>query len=89
MRYSREVRGTVWTQFREGGAAQAALNARMIAAGAIDWEVTDSVPTVFRLSLETPFSSFSFTFGPRKRLMSLSLGNWVRLIRTRRFSSEN
>jgi hypothetical protein len=40
VRYSREVRGTVWTQFREGGAAQAALNARMIAAGAIDWEVT-------------------------------------------------
>jgi hypothetical protein len=43
VRYSREVRGTVWTQFREGGAAQAALNARMIAAGAIDWEVTESV----------------------------------------------
>jgi hypothetical protein len=43
VRYSREVRGTVWTQFREGGAAQAALNARMIAAGAIDWEVTESL----------------------------------------------
>ena len=47
VRYSREVRGTVWTQFREGGAAQAALNARMIAAGAIDWEVTDSFRQFF------------------------------------------
>jgi hypothetical protein len=48
VRYSREVRGTVWTQFREGGAAQAALNARMIAAGAIDWEVTESLRHFFR-----------------------------------------
>ena len=39
VRYSREVRGTVWTQFREGGAAQAALNAQIISAGALDWEV--------------------------------------------------
>jgi hypothetical protein len=47
VRYSREVRGTVWTQFREGGAAQAALNAHMIAAGAIDWEVTESLRQSF------------------------------------------
>jgi hypothetical protein len=39
VRYSREVRGTVWTQFREGGAAQTAINARIINAGAMDWEV--------------------------------------------------
>ena len=39
VRYSREVRGTVWTQFREGGAAQAALNAQIISAGALNWEV--------------------------------------------------
>jgi hypothetical protein len=40
VRYSREVRGTVWTQFREGGAAQTAINARIINAGALDWEVS-------------------------------------------------
>lgn len=44
VRYSREVRGTVWTQFREGGAAQAAINARVIAAGSLDWQVTAPCP---------------------------------------------
>jgi len=40
VRYSREVRGTVWTQFREGGAAASALSAQMILASGVEWQVT-------------------------------------------------
>jgi len=40
VRYSREVRGTVWTQFREGGAAQLAIDAHTLTAAGSEWTVT-------------------------------------------------
>ena len=39
VRYSRAVRSTVWTQYREGGAALAALTAATITALGVEWKV--------------------------------------------------
>ena len=39
VRYSRPVRGSVWTQFREGGAAMLALKKGQITAAGTDWVV--------------------------------------------------
>ena len=39
VRYSRAVRGAVWTQFREGGAALAAIQAGVVTVGGVEWKV--------------------------------------------------
>ena len=39
VRYSRAVRGTVWTQFREGGAALLAMQAGVVTVGGVEWQV--------------------------------------------------
>ena len=39
VRYSRAVRGAVWTQFREGGAALKALQAGVVTVGGVEWQV--------------------------------------------------
>ena len=39
VRYSRAVRGAVWTQFREGGAALRALQAGVVTVGGVEWQV--------------------------------------------------
>ena len=39
VRYSRAVRGAVWTQFREGGAALAAIQAGTTTVGGVEWKV--------------------------------------------------
>ena len=39
VRYSRAVRGAVWTQFREGGAALKAMNAGVVMVGGVEWQV--------------------------------------------------
>ena len=39
VRYSRAVRGAVWTQFREGGAALNAMNAGVVMVGGVEWQV--------------------------------------------------
>ena len=39
VRYSRAVRGAVWTQFREGGAALAAIQAGTATVGGVEWKV--------------------------------------------------
>jgi len=39
VRYSRAVRGKVWTQFREGGAAMRALKKATVMAGGVEWNV--------------------------------------------------
>jgi len=44
VRYSREVRGTVWTQFREGGAAATALSAQLLTAAGVEWQITAPCP---------------------------------------------
>ena len=38
VRYSRAVRGAVWTQFREGGAALAAIQAGVVTVGGVEWK---------------------------------------------------
>jgi len=40
VRYSRAVRGAVWTQFREGGAALKAMNAGVVTVGGVEWQVS-------------------------------------------------
>ena len=44
VRYSRPVRGAVWTQFREGGAAMLALKKGQITAAGTDWVVGPPCP---------------------------------------------
>ena len=39
VRYSRAVRGAVWTQFREGGASLAAIKAGVVTVGGVEWKV--------------------------------------------------
>jgi hypothetical protein len=39
VRYSRAVRGAVWTQFREGGAALVAIQAGVVTVGGVEWKV--------------------------------------------------
>ena len=39
VRYSRAVHGEVWTQFREGGAALAAIQAGVVTVGGVEWKV--------------------------------------------------
>ena len=39
VRYSRAVRGAVWTQFREGGAALKAMKAGVVTVGGVEWQV--------------------------------------------------
>ena len=43
VRYSRAVRGAVWTQFREGGAALKAMNAGVVMVGGVEWQVCMAV----------------------------------------------
>ena len=40
VRYSRAVRNTIWTQYREGGAALTALTARNITVLGVEWDIT-------------------------------------------------
>ena len=40
VRYSRAVRETIWTQYREGGAALTALTARSITVLGVEWDIT-------------------------------------------------
>ena len=44
VRYSRAVRGAVWTQFREGGAALQALQAGVVTVGGVEWQVSLRLP---------------------------------------------
>ena len=58
VRYSRAVRDSVWTQYREGGAALTALTARNISVMGVDWEIS-SCTRDWRCSLATELALVS------------------------------
>ena len=58
VRYSRAVRNTIWTQYREGGAALTALTARNITVLGVEWDIT-SCTSDWRQSLASELAMVS------------------------------